>query len=161
MSDDDKPRPGRAIDFGKAREGLPTVFDEGVLTVTIENVEAVRNSRKGTISLLLEVRDVESGEFVDLEPIFVSSPTTQWELLAKRGQARVSDLLEAITGKAPGKLEPGQVCKLLTGKTVTIEVRIAADNNGIEKNRLVRVVGAAPDPGPNTLDGESDDEARI
>jgi len=149
------------IDFGAARADRRTAFEDGVSTVRIEGAKLVRSRRKRTVSLVLEVRDIESDLRIALQPIFVSSPVNDWEGLAQQGQAKIADLLEAVTGEAPGKLKPQQVIEKLTGKTVTIEIRIVNDNNGNEVNQLVRVVEAALDSESKAPDGDSDDEARI
>jgi len=159
---DKRTKRGKTIDFGGARDALPTVFEDGILTVQIEGAKLVNSRRKGTISLLLETHEIESSERIALQPVFVSSSTNEWEQLALQGQAKVADLLVAVTGEAPGELEPQHVIEMLTGNAVVIEIRLVRDGNGNEVNQLVRVVGAAPAPiSSESGDDGDDDESRI
>ena len=123
------------IDFGAASGQIARVLDPEVYGLNIESARVVQRSQNTLIAL--DLREVESGAHVAIQPIWVDGPNANAGRLAAENRHLIAQLL-----KLAGKPTAGEVHELipaLAGLTFEAQLTICTDSR---TGRVFNAIGS-------------------
>ena len=131
-----------SVDLGDLPQERRTLFEPGAYSCRVEKCGLTTKRFSSNVSVILELRELTTGEAVDMRALWIAGPRQARGTMAARNRQIVTDLLAAI-GVSPDSYSSIDDDKLtlLQGRAFDLDLGIDQGNAGGTFNVINRVNG--------------------